>query len=276
MSDGSQPGPNAVELNDVVKTYAGNVRALNGVDLQIASGEYVAITGPSGCGKTTMLSLVGALDMPSSGTISVGGRDLRSIRDLSNFRRRDAGLVFQLHNLIPEQSVIANVGAVMFGTGLRPAQRQERALDLLRQVGLQGLEHRLPTELSGGERQRVAIARALANSPKLLLADEPTGSLDDDAIKLVLDLFQRVHASGVTIMLVTHDAEVAASAHRTVEMRSGRIERVRDKKESQTESGGSPRRGKPGDGKHARPHRQRIICERRSGRGAIVTTWSFV
>lgn len=252
MSDALQSGPNAVELNDVVKTYAGNVRALNGVDLQIANGDYVAITGPSGCGKTTMLSLVGALDMPSSGSISVGGRDLRSIRDLSKFRRRDAGLVFQLHNLIPEQSVIANVGAVMFGTGLRPAQRQERALDLLRQVGLQGLEHRLPTELSGGERQRVAIARALANSPKLLLADEPTGSLDDDAIKLVLDLFQKVHASGVTIMLVTHDPEVAAAAHRTVKMRSGRIEGVRHQKEAQTGSGGSPPQGKPGDGKHMR------------------------
>jgi len=252
MSDGPQSRPNAVVLSDVVKSYAGNVRALNGVDLQIANGEYVAITGPSGCGKTTMLSLVGALDIPSSGTISVGGRDLRSIRDLSSYRRRDAGLVFQLHNLIPEQSVIANVGAVMFGTGLRPVQRQDRALDLLRQVGLQGLEHRLPTELSGGERQRVAIARALANSPKLLLADEPTGSLDDDAIKLVLGLFQRVHASGVTIMLVTHDPEVAAAAHRTVEMQSGRIKGVREQKKSPTEPGGSTPSGKSGEGKHTR------------------------
>ena len=223
MSNDSPSTSNAVELNGVVKVYPGNVRALNGVDLLIAHGDYVAITGPSGCGKTTMLSLVAALDTPTSGTIAVGGRDLRSIGDLSAYRRQDAGLVFQLHNLIPEQPALANIGVAMFGTGLRADQRQSTASDLLREVGLQGLEQRLPTELSGGERQRVAIARALANSPKLLLADEPTGSLDADAVKLVLKLFQRLHADGMTIILVTHDPEVAASASRIVEMREGRV-----------------------------------------------------
>ncbi len=223
MSDGAQPAELAVELKNVVKLYGGNVRALDGVDLQIRHGEFVAITGPSGCGKSTMLSILSALDAPTSGTVLVGGRDLSGRKDLSRYRRQEVGLVFQLHNLLPQQPVIANIGVVMFGTGLDVGQRRTRARDLLSQVGLQGREKRMPTELSGGERQRVAIARALANRPRLFLADEPTGSLDSDAATIVLDLFKQVHASGVTIILVTHDPVAAATADRTVEMKDGRI-----------------------------------------------------
>ncbi len=223
MSDGPSPASSTVELKNVVKVYGGNVRALDGVSLEISPGEFVAITGPSGCGKSTMLNLVGALDTPTSGAILVDGRDLRRIRDLNKYRREDVGLVFQLHNLLPEQPVIANIGAVMFGAGLNSHDRRAKALDLLEQVDLQGREYRLPTQLSGGERQRVAVARALANSPRLLLADEPTGSLDSDAAKVVMELFHSLHNSGVTIMLVTHDPTIAASADRTIEMRDGRI-----------------------------------------------------
>jgi putative ABC transport system ATP-binding protein len=223
MSDDAPPAANALELRDVVKVYEGGVRALDGVSLEVGHGEFLAITGPSGCGKSTMLGLVAALDTPTSGTILVGGHDLRTIRNLSRFRRQEVGLVFQLHNLLTGQPVIANIGSVMFGTDLAPRDRRARAMDLLAQVDLKGREDRMPTQLSGGERQRVAIARALANSPKLLLADEPTGSLDSDAADTVMKLFQGLRANGVTILLVTHDATIAALADRTVPMRDGRI-----------------------------------------------------
>ncbi len=223
MSDASLPKSNAVDLKDVVKVYEGDVRALDGLNLKIGHGEFVAITGPSGCGKSTMLDLVGALDTATSGAVRVNGRDLRTVGDLSRFRRQDVGLVFQLHNLLAGQPVIANIGSAMFGTGVSARDRRARALALLAQVNLQGRERRFPTQLSGGERQRVANARALANSPKLLLADEPTGSLDSDAAHVVMELFRGLHAEGVTIMLVTHDPAIAASADRIVEMRDGRI-----------------------------------------------------
>lgn len=219
----SGPRPPAVELRDVVKAYDQGFRALDGVDLRIERGEFVAISGPSGCGKSTMLHLVAALDAPTSGTVLVDGRDLRAVPDLSAYRRNHVGLVFQLHNLLPHQPVLANVELVMFGTRRNARERRERALDLLARVDLSGREHRLPGQLSGGERQRVAIARALANDPELLLADEPTGSLDSVSAGHVLELFQSVHAGGVTVLLVTHDHAIAAAADRIVEMRDGRI-----------------------------------------------------
>src|SRR5450631_4371140 len=156
----SQP---AVTVREVTRVYPGQVDALRGIDLTVASGERVAITGPSGCGKSTLLHLLAGIDSPSSGTVMVGGHDLAHVRDLSDYRRNEVGLVFQFHNLLPRLSAIANVELPMFGTRMSSRQRKTRAGELLEAVDLGGCEHRLPTELSGGERQRVAIARALAN-----------------------------------------------------------------------------------------------------------------
>ncbi len=213
----------AVELCDVVKRYPGGVVALDHIDLAIAEHEFVAVTGPSGCGKSTLLHLVAALDHPTSGTVRVNGQDLTTMRDLSSFRRHEVGLVFQLHNLLPRLSVLANIEVVMYGTHRSSRARRERALELLSEVELSGLEYRLPTQLSGGERQRVAIARALANEPRLLLADEPTGNLDPDAAQRIMDLFEKVNADGMTVLLVTHDEKLATRADRIVKMKAGRL-----------------------------------------------------
>ncbi len=213
----------AIELRDVVKVYEGGVRALDGVDLVVAEGEFVAITGPSGCGKSTLLHLVAALDTPTSGTVLVEGQDLNRIHDMSRFRREEVGLVFQLHNLLPQVSVRANIEVAMFGSRRSARGRRDRALELVQEMDLGGREDRLPTRLSGGERQRVAIARALANEPRLLLADEPTGNLDAASVDRMIGVFHQLHASGVTILLVTHDHSVAQAAQRIVYMRDGRI-----------------------------------------------------
>jgi putative ABC transport system ATP-binding protein len=215
--------PLAVEVRGVTRVFPGHVNALAGVDLTVAHGETVAITGPSGCGKSSLLHLLAAIDSPSSGSLLVGGHDLGQIRDLSRYRRNEVGLVFQFHNLLPQLTALANVEMPMFGTHLSARQRRLRARELLAQVDLAGCETRLPTELSGGERQRVAIARALANEPQILLADEPTGSLDSVSTSRFLDLIERLGASGMTIVMVTHAADVAAHAHRVIAMRDGRI-----------------------------------------------------
>ena len=222
MSEARQDAP-TVELRGVVRIFEGGVRALDGVDLQVGTSEWVAITGPSGCGKSTLLHIVAALDFPTAGAVLVGGRDLRQIGDLSRYRRSEVGIVFQLHNLLPQQPVLANVEVAMVGTKRSRAERRTRALDLLAQVDLAGREHRRPTQLSGGERQRVAIARALANDPRVLLADEPTGSLDSAGSARVLDLFRQVRSSGVTVLMVTHDHVVASAADHIIEMKDGRI-----------------------------------------------------
>jgi putative ABC transport system ATP-binding protein len=217
----------AVEMVGVCKDFDGGViQALHELTLTITRGESVAITGPSGCGKSTMLHLLAALDRPTSGTIRVGGEDLSQIRDLPGYRRHKIGLVFQLHNLLPQLSAAANVEIAMLGTGLSRRQRHRRALELLADVDLAGREARPPTKLSGGERQRVAIARALANEPELLLADEPTGSLDERSVQLVLELFAHLRAQhpNMTMIVVTHDPRVAASMGRIVELRDGHVE----------------------------------------------------
>jgi putative ABC transport system ATP-binding protein len=224
MSD-RDSAPPAVELVDVHKTFDGGaVHALDGLDLIIRTGEFVAVTGPSGGGKSTMLQLVAGLDRPTSGTVRVAGHDLSRSRHMARFRRLDVGLVFQFHNLLPQLTALQNVEIAMFGVH-SVRDRRRRAQELLAQVDLVGREHRPPTRLSGGERQRVAIARALANDPGLLLADEPTGSLDDVAIDRVLGLLAELRRRrGLTMIIVTHDQSVAAWADRTVHLRAGRVD----------------------------------------------------
>ena len=213
--------PPAFEVHELTRTFPGHVEALRGVDLTVGRGQTVAVTGPSGCGKSTLLHLLAAIDVPTGGSISAAGRPLGQWPDLSEYRRSYVGLVFQFHDLIPRIPVSANVELPMFWTGRSPRARRERALELLELVDMGFAAHRLPTEISGGERQRVAIARALANDPAVLLADEPTGSLDSASTERVIDLFRALRDEGRTIVLVTHAAEVAAVADVVVAMRDG-------------------------------------------------------
>jgi putative ABC transport system ATP-binding protein len=202
------------------------VRALRGVDLDIVAGEFVAIMGPSGCGKSTLLNLVAGLDVPDEGTITIAAEDItgRSEDDLARMRRKHIGIVFQFFNLLESMTVLENVvlPAVIAGMKRKPAET--RARDMLDLLGLGEKAKEMPGVLSGGQRQRLAIARALANEPTLLLADEPTGALDSEGGHEVLELFKRLHADGQTIIMVTHNAEVAEAADRVVRMRDGRIE----------------------------------------------------
>ncbi len=214
-----------VQMRGVVKTFEeGHVRALDGADMEIATGEWVAIVGPSGCGKSTLLHLIAALDKPDAGTIVVNGEDLARERNLCRHRAREVGLVFQLDNLLPTLSASENVQVPMFEIGLSPRERRQRALQLLALVGLHGKEKNRPAELSGGERQRVAVARALANEPGILLMDEPTGRLDSASGRRVLDLIQELRLrGGLTVVLVTHDPDVASRADRIIRMLDGRL-----------------------------------------------------
>lgn len=215
----------AVEVAGVVKEFPGaDVRALDGASLTIERGEWVAITGPSGSGKSTLLHLIASLDRPSDGSLRVLGQDVRDLRDPDGFRRQTVGLVFQLHNLLGHLTASQNVEIAMMGTHRTARERRARAHALLGEVQLGDKALRKPPELSGGERQRVALARALANEPPLVLADEPTGSLDPVAVGQTLDLFTRLRAEhGVTLVMVTHDADVAAAADRVVRLEAGRF-----------------------------------------------------
>jgi putative ABC transport system ATP-binding protein len=218
-------GVPAVAVTGVTKVYDdGNVHALRGVDLVVQPGELVAITGPSGCGKSTLLHLLAALDRPTSGRIEVFGQDLATIDDLARYRRTQVGLVFQFHNLLPLLTAAENVMVAMDRRHGRLADHRQRAVELLDRVGLAHVADRTPSRLSGGERQRVAIARALANDPPLLLADEPTGSLDSKSVERVVDVFHQLRSDfKTTIVLVTHDPSVAATADRTIAMADGRV-----------------------------------------------------
>jgi putative ABC transport system ATP-binding protein len=221
----SEPGV-AVEVRDVRKDFDhGVVPALTGISLLVGRGEWVAVNGPSGCGKSTLLHLLAALDVPTSGTVEVFGYDLAHLRSPAQFRRTSVGLVFQLHNLLPQLTAAQNVEIAMFGRLRDRAERHERAYRLLADVDLAGRESRPPTRLSGGERQRVAIARALANDPPLLLADEPTGNLDTASVDHIIELVQRLRQARpeLTVIMVTHDPRVADAADRIVHMRDGRI-----------------------------------------------------
>lgn len=214
-----------IHLAGLVKTFEdGRLRAVDGVDLDVAAGEFIAIVGPSGCGKSTLLNLMAALDLPDDGTIVIGGHDLRSKRDLNHYRAEDVGLVFQLDNLLPSLSAAENVEVPMFGQVPSRSERARRARQLLDFVGMGERAETRPPQLSGGERQRVAIARSLANEPPLILADEPTGRLDSTTSGTVMDLLESLRRDqGVTLVVVTHDPTVAARADRVVEMLDGRI-----------------------------------------------------
>jgi len=220
-----EPGV-AVEVRDVHEDFDHGVgAALTGISLSVGRGEWVAVNGPSGCGKSTLLHLLAALDVPTSGTVEVFGEDLAHLRSPAQFRRTSVGLVFQLHNLLPQLTAAQNVEIAMFGRLRDRTERHERAYRLLADVDLAGRESRPPTRLSGGERQRVAIARALANDPPLLLADEPTGNLDTASVDHVIELVERLRQARpeLTVIMVAHDPRVAVAADRVVHMRDGRI-----------------------------------------------------
>ena len=234
----------AVNLTKVYGSGENAVRALDGVNLTVQRGELMAVMGPSGCGKSTLLNLLGALDQPTAGEVWVAGENLARLRDVDAFRARTVGFVFQLHNLLPTLSALENVEVPMQGQSRSPGSavragaggdaaggrashersRRERARRLLELVGLADRPNALPAQLSGGQRQRVAVARALANDPALLLADEPTGSLDSQSGEEILDLLSDLNRSqGTTILVVTHDRRVAQSTQRILRMSDGRI-----------------------------------------------------
>jgi putative ABC transport system ATP-binding protein len=203
----------------------GLVRAVDGVDLDISAGETVAVMGPSGCGKSTLLHLLGGLDRPSGGEVSLNGRRIDNIgeRALARMRRTDVGFVFQAFHLMEELTAIENVELSALLAGRSPRAARRRAEELLEQVGLADRARFLPSALSGGQRQRVAVARALTNEPMVVLADEPTGNLDSAATLEVLQLFDSLHESGHTLVIVTHDARIAATADRLISMRDGSL-----------------------------------------------------
>jgi putative ABC transport system ATP-binding protein len=217
-----------IEVTDVLKTYELGgiaVRALRGVSLEIERGEYVAIMGPSGSGKSTLMHILGCLDMPTSGSYRINGVDVRGLDedDLSDLRNRYIGFVFQSFNLIPRTRAIANVALPLQYAGLAKAERLSRARTALAMVGLTDRADHLPSELSGGQQQRTAVARALVTNPALILADEPTGNLDTHSTHEVLEVFEHLNRQGRTIVLITHEEEVAAHARRVIRVRDGRI-----------------------------------------------------
>jgi putative ABC transport system ATP-binding protein len=219
-----------IETQDLWKTYvmgSEEIHALRGVSIQIERGEYVAIMGPSGSGKSTLMNLIGCLDTPSKGSYLLNGKQVSEMNDdeLARIRNEEIGFVFQTFNLLPRATALHNVELPLIYAGMPSKDRQQRALEALGKVELTDRKTHRPNELSGGQRQRVAIARALVNNPSILLADEPTGNLDSKTGEEIMGLFGRLHAAGNTIVLVTHEADIAAHAHRAIHIRDGNVEK---------------------------------------------------
>ena len=218
-----------ISLRGITRDFqlgAQTVHVLKGIDLDIQKGEYVALMGPSGSGKSTLMNLLGCLDTPTGGSYHLAGRDVSRMddNDLAAVRNKEIGFVFQTFNLIPRQTALQNVALPMVYAGASKEVRTERAEEVLRQVGLEDrMDHR-PNQLSGGQRQRVAIARALVNTPSMILADEPTGNLDSTTSVEIMKLFDDIHKAGNTLVVVTHEEDIARHAHRIIRLRDGVIE----------------------------------------------------
>ena len=219
-----------IDTRDLWKTYvmgSEEIHALRGVSIEIQAGEYVAIMGPSGSGKSTLMNLIGCLDTPTKGSYLLNGKQVSEMNDneLARIRNEEIGFVFQTFNLLPRASALHNVELPLIYAGVPSKDRQDRARGALKKVELEDRMMHKPNELSGGQRQRVAIARALVNNPSILLADEPTGNLDSKTGVEIMNLFERLHTTGNTIILVTHEADIAAQAHRVIHIRDGQVER---------------------------------------------------
>jgi len=221
--------PNVIETHNISRMYrmgTEEIHALRSISITIARGEYVAFMGPSGSGKSTLMNIVGCLDTPSGGQYILSGHDVSSMSDnaLAQVRNKEIGFVFQTFNLLPRASSLDNVALPLIYAGFGKRERDERAMHALQSVGLGDRAKHRPNELSGGQRQRVAIARALVNNPSIILADEPTGNLDSKTSYEIMDLFEALYAKGNTIIMVTHEEDIARYAHRVVRLRDGLVE----------------------------------------------------
>ncbi len=221
---------NLIQITDICKVYnpgENEVRALDHVSLNIDKGEYVAIIGQSGSGKSTLMNMLGCLDVPSSGTYILNGTDVSSLSDdeLSDIRNQEIGFIFQGFNLIPSFTAIENVELPLLYRGVSRSKRHELAIQALEKVGLGARMTHKPSEMSGGQQQRVAIARAIAQAPPVILADEPTGNLDSASSKEIIEILKKLHAEGRTVILITHDNEIAAQAKRVIRIKDGKVER---------------------------------------------------
>ena len=219
-----------ISVKDMCKVYnpgENEVRALDHINLTINAGEYVAIIGQSGSGKSTLMNMLGCLDVPSSGTYILNGRDVSCLSDdeLSDIRNQEIGFIFQGFNLIPSFTAIENVELPLLYRGVSKAKRHELAIQALEKVGLGARMTHKPSEMSGGQQQRVAIARAIAQAPPVILADEPTGNLDSGSSKEIIDILKKLHAEGRTVILITHDNEIASQAKRVIRIKDGKVER---------------------------------------------------